>query len=445
MRHPLAPQQILSHFSRLSPSTEWAFSNAGRSETNYITHGYHRYPAKFIPNIVQKLIQDYTLPGDVVVDPFGGCGTTLVEAMTHGRESYGFDINPVAKLITQTKITPISPKSLERAHQKFLLKFGSTVSTLPDIHYERLEYWFDKNALKELNHIYVAIKSLKNPEIQRFYLCAFSHILKNCSRWLMKSIKPTVDQEKVTVDPLDTFTYHLNFMFKRNKQFYELLEKNGRLGTPCQMRIANSTRQLPLDDESADLIVTSPPYVTSYEYADLHQLSLLWLANDRHAFKKWKHHVQDFNGFRKKFVGTSLSMKRRLGDLNSKIADGIVAKLGEVDTGLANGVRNYYSDMNRSFTEMHRILKRGKKACIIIGNTTLKDVHIANAEVAIEQMQNIGFVAEDFVKREVMNKRITPWRDSKDGRFTAVTNNDGRRVYQYEYVLVMRKVAKAAS
>lgn len=62
-------------FRGLKPSPEWAFNDAGRSETNYITHGYHRYPAKFIPNIVKKIIDDYTKPGDIVVDPFGGCGS----------------------------------------------------------------------------------------------------------------------------------------------------------------------------------------------------------------------------------------------------------------------------------------------------------------------------------------------------------------------------------
>lgn len=63
--------KIEKDFRALKPSPRWAFAEAGRSETNYISHGYHRYPAKFIPNIVAKLIADYTDPGDVVVDPFG--------------------------------------------------------------------------------------------------------------------------------------------------------------------------------------------------------------------------------------------------------------------------------------------------------------------------------------------------------------------------------------
>ena len=121
----------------------WSFTDIGRSETNYISHGYHRYPAKFIPQIVRKLIALYTTPGQIVCDPFGGCGTTLVEAKMMGRQSIGFDINPIAQLITQTKITPIKSSSLVNALETFrqnlkeLEHVNLSVKRSPRIH-----YWF---------------------------------------------------------------------------------------------------------------------------------------------------------------------------------------------------------------------------------------------------------------------------------------------------------------
>ncbi|MDO8558357.1 MAG: DNA methyltransferase [bacterium] len=431
--------KTLVDLDRLKPSPEWAFANSGRSETNYITHGYHRYPAKFIPNIVKKLIEDYTEPGDVVVDPFGGCGTTLVEAKISGRKSYGFDINPVAKLISQVKITPIYPKTLENS----LKKFERYIQLRPaefSITNERLYHWFSKTTIEELNVIYSAIKSLKDYNVRRFYLCAFSHILKNCSHWLMKSIKPQVDPEKIPPKPIDVFRKHLQFMIKRNNSFFFLLKEAGRLDTPAKMRIADSTKRLPLQDHGIDLIITSPPYVTSYEYADLHQLSLLWFGNDKHFFKKWGRHIKDYNGFRKKFIGSSIRKIRRDGDLNSDIGDGIVKKLFQRDFSVAKGVTHYFLDMNKSFNEMFRILKRGGRACVIIGDTNLCGIEISNSEVATEQMQNIGFRPLEFIKREITNKMITPWRDPKSGHFTSHSNPGKKRVYQFEYILVMEKV-----
>ncbi len=111
---------IKNAFIKLKPREEWSFRDAGRSQTTAFTHDYHRYPAKFIPQIVKKLIEDYAPSGtQVVCDPFGGCGTTLVEAKLLGHRSIGFDINPVAKLITQTKTTPIKPRTLTNYRDKF--------------------------------------------------------------------------------------------------------------------------------------------------------------------------------------------------------------------------------------------------------------------------------------------------------------------------------------
>src|SRR3989338_5074607 len=92
--------EILRKFTQLQPREDWSFRDAGRSETTAFTHDYHRYPAKFIPQIVQKLIKDYA-PNNtqVVLDPFGGCGTTLVEAKLLGHRS-----------IASTSVVPHPPK-----------------------------------------------------------------------------------------------------------------------------------------------------------------------------------------------------------------------------------------------------------------------------------------------------------------------------------------------
>jgi len=107
--------QVATLFSKTKIDHSWSFSDKTRKDTAYITHGYHRYPAKFIPQIVSRLTEKYTKEGDLIVDPFGGCGTTLVESKVMGRPSVGVDINPVAVLITKAKTTPIDPKKIEKA------------------------------------------------------------------------------------------------------------------------------------------------------------------------------------------------------------------------------------------------------------------------------------------------------------------------------------------
>jgi DNA modification methylase len=90
----------------------WSFKELERSETSYLTHGYHTYPAKFIPQLAARLINENSSTGDLVCDPFMGSGTTLVEAIVNDRRTYGTDINPVAVLITKAKTMPIEPHNL---------------------------------------------------------------------------------------------------------------------------------------------------------------------------------------------------------------------------------------------------------------------------------------------------------------------------------------------
>lgn len=425
-------------FKTLKPKEEWSFRNAGRSQTTALTHAYHRYPAKFIPQIVKKLVEDYAPDStQIVCDPFGGCGTTLVEAKLLGHKSIGFDINPVAKLITQTKTTPIKPQTLSYNRNQFLEYYKTTTPNFSNRH-QRIEYWFDEETARELDRIYFAIKKIRNYSARRFFLCAFSHNLKNCSRWLMKSIKPTIDKNKVIPNPNESFLRHLDSMIKRNGQFYSKLAESGREKIPAKMYRRDATKKLPLDSNSIDLIITSPPYVTSYEYADLHQLSLLWFGDDSKNFKRWNCFSNDFIDFRRNFIGTS-SKKEKSGDFDSVTAKKIVDDLVKIDRSLSVDVGNYFLDMKKVFAEMHRILKLGGRACVIIGDTNLKGVEISNARVAADQMQRAGFEKVEFIKREIQNKMITPWRDSKTGKFTGKDNPSKKRAYEYEYIVIMEK------
>ena len=89
-------------------------------------------------------MEKYTKEGDLVVDPFGGCGTTLVESKVMGRPSVGVDINPVAVLITKAKITPIDPQKIEKVFTILQTKLNTynkdTKIKAPE--HERIDYWF---------------------------------------------------------------------------------------------------------------------------------------------------------------------------------------------------------------------------------------------------------------------------------------------------------------
>lgn len=73
-----------------------------------LTHEFYRYPARFSPLFVRAAITFFTKPGDIILDPFMGGGTTLVEASALGRNAIGIDINNLAIFIARVKTTLLS-------------------------------------------------------------------------------------------------------------------------------------------------------------------------------------------------------------------------------------------------------------------------------------------------------------------------------------------------
>lgn len=414
-------------FDRIKVSKDWAFENV--RSTDQWTHGYHRYPAKFLPNVVKKLIENYASQDFVIADLFAGCGTTLVEAKVHGIRSVGTDINPIATLITRVKTTPIEPRRLKTAFDDILSSFDKFINDdyiNIQVH-ERLDYWFRPEEKYKIAYLYQQVNNIEDNAIKEFFLVAISHILKNCSWWLQSSTKPQRDLGKNIPDPFDSFKLHCTHMMKGNMQFYNHLTDNGFMNVDCDIMQADA-RHTTIADKSVDIIITSPPYVTSYEYADIHQLTGYWME-----------YFSDINTFRKLFIGTSYSGKNETRKSNSALGDSIVEALAKKDKRIANDVSNYFYDMQSVSREMYRIVKDNGYACIVIGNTTLRDIHIKSAEVFYDFLKLSGFKKVKVIKRNIPNKLMPTLRDKVTGKFTTLSNRDCKQVYPDEYIIIMQK------
>jgi DNA methylase len=82
-----------------------------------LTHGFYKYPARFSPKFARCVIEIFTKPGDLVLDPYVGGGTTLVEALASGRDAIGVDISELADFVTGAKTTVYSEAELDTLDQ----------------------------------------------------------------------------------------------------------------------------------------------------------------------------------------------------------------------------------------------------------------------------------------------------------------------------------------
>ncbi|PKP61025.1 MAG: hypothetical protein CVT88_01275 [Candidatus Altiarchaeales archaeon HGW-Altiarchaeales-1] len=415
----------------------WSFSDKTIKDTSYITHGYYTYPAKFIPQLAARLIKEHSNENDIVIDPFMGSGTTIVEAIINNRIGIGTDINNIAYLLAKVKTTPIKTAELlqefsniefdlqNRLNGQYDYFLKKALKVVPQK--DRIDYWFKPKQKEKLSIIFARILEVKNNDIRNFFLVAFAQILKSCSIWLQKSVKPTRNQNKKIYEPLTLFLNQSKKMIKRHFEFDKILNPKIKQNIDKYRVVkCDDSRNLPCEKNKATLIVTSPPYVTSYEYADLHQLPSLWFG-----------YLSNLAEFRKKFIGSAYKDRERI-DLKSSLAEEIVTQLGENKKG--REVKNYFADMLETFFEMKRVLKKGGRACIVIGNTQFQGVNILNAEVFQEQFENIEFKTHNIINREIPSKMLPSTRDSETGQFVKANDKNLKLAYPTEYILIMEKL-----
>lgn len=389
-------------------------------------HRIHTYPAKFPAFITTKALEYAKKSSHEVnslADIFCGCGTTAFEAKRNDIDFWGCDINPVATLITKTKSRKYQDLQIRQYLTKILERVeASSIVDMYDKANKRLIYWYKRDEYNRLLRLKTVIEEVipDGSKYRDFFMCAFSNILKPTSVWLAKSIKPQVDPNKTPANVISAFKVQCEFMISAN-------DESGLHESSSTKIVTGNFLDARIKKPKVDLIVTSPPYVTSYEYADLHQLSSLWLG-----------YAEDFRDLRKGAIGSKQhnyefeTERKKLNQTGSRI----VTRLLQKHSPRAQSIAKYFLDMQAVTEASYKMLNDRGMALFVIGNTKYKGTLIDNAKHLAESLENSGFSEILGTKRKISKKNLTPYRD-KNGKFTTVTS--GRKVYSEEFIIVGRK------
>jgi methylase of polypeptide subunit release factors len=409
----------------IAVDNSWNFGE----EAEYLMHTIHAYPAKFPAFIASKAF-DYAknegVNAEVVADIFCGCGTVALEAKTHNINFWGCDINPVATLIATTKSESYQLNRLIRYFRE--ISDSLCIATLPENIYaisnERIKYWFTENSY---NSLYILKQAILNKvptgKYQNAFLCIFSSILKGSSKWLTKSIKPQVDPNKDEIDVFIAFEQQFKKFIRAQKQLSGIESNTPQINITTENFL--DIEQLPM----VDLIISSPPYVTSYEYADLHQLSTLWLD-----------FAEDYRDLRTGSIGSVYNTEEynleedSLNDVGREIILNLTNNA--VTKSKIRSIGRYYLDMQKVINKCFQMLNHGGMALFVVGDTEYQGVKINNSHHLIKCLEDAGFDEIKALKRRISNKQLTPYRD-EFGRFTSDTTQ--RTVYHEEFVISGRK------
>lgn len=388
-------------------------------------HGIHAYPARFPAEIVRQAFAQARRDGTHVrrvADPFCGSGTVAHEAALQGIAFWGCDVNPVATLIAKAKGLRLDPVAFRSQAERILLAFegASSAPPLSRVAVDRLLPWYAPEQFRHLSKLRNAIASEVDGEEAIAFDCAFSAILKATSLWRARSVKPSRDGAKRAVPVVEAFQRQCLSMARAFADVASCPPPEATIVRGDILRVGAPATLV-------DLIVTSPPYATTYDYADLHQLSTVWLGL-----------ADDHRQLRPSTIG-SCARRASFGpaarDLNT-VGIQVVFALFERHRPMAEAVAAYYLDMQRAAVRCHRFLRPGGMATFVIGNTRCRGVEIDNANHLVESLLDAGFSGVRVERRQIGKKANTPYRLA-NGRLS--TASDGLRLYAEEYVLMASK------
>ena len=245
----------------------------------YLTHSIHPYHAKYIPRIPRYFIEKYSKEKDLVLDPFCGSGTTLLEAKILDRESIGVDLNFLAAKISLAKVLSIKEEQFSEFHKKFIEQYSNMVEYIKHDFPDK-DIWYTEENNEILDKLLTLIEEIDNPEFKVIYEVAFSSILKTTSNkretWNNGYIADNVLPNKIyTGNPFKLFNRQIKIYQKKYKELDDTLEN-----IESKAHVVHSSIQDYISDRKVDLVVTSPPYPFAVDFAKYNRLSYYWFGVD---------------------------------------------------------------------------------------------------------------------------------------------------------------------
>ena len=234
-------------------------------------HNIYSYHAKFNPNIPKEFIKKYSCEGDLVLDPFCGSGTTLLEGLKLKRNVIGVDISPIGILCSKVK-TAVYDKDIIAKLSHKVLDIKESNICIPE--FENREIWFNEDILKQLGMLNYNIHTIEDVKYRELFFLILLSILNNCSRkrktwnlgYLADNCLPNMDRN---VNVINLYKSKLKLLEKRT----DFLTQDSSNTVQCI-----ESDVLKTNITGADLVVTSPPYPFAVDFIRYHRLALYWMG-----------------------------------------------------------------------------------------------------------------------------------------------------------------------
>jgi len=263
-----------------APVEAWEVVGTNR-QLAYSTHGVFRFFGKFPPPIARHLIDSFTEPGDWVLDPMTGSGTTAVEALARRRNAVVRDVSPLSTLLCRVKTRHVSKKDSTRALDRVSKRLGSiddaSLPTPVDLRHP--DHWFLPETRRSLGRIRAAIDTEPDTANRELLLTAFVSTVRRVSKATTQQGRLFLDVGTAQADAWPTFVDR----FQRYAEAVASLP----LRRPARLLIEQHDAKAspPRLHPRFPLSIIHPPYFNNYKYSSINSLELAWLGVSRQAIR----------------------------------------------------------------------------------------------------------------------------------------------------------------
>jgi len=385
---------------------DWDYAAA---DTKTHTHCYHVYPAMMIPQVARRLIRLYGRVGGVLLDPFCGSGTSLVEARLAGMHAIGVDLNPFAAFLARAKTTDFDLEQVAREAKRLRAAVDEMLKNSVRIEppqFFNIDYWFKPEVQADLALLHHAIQNHTTPAVRDFFLVAFASTVRESSNTRRGEYKLyRIPEAELSRHNPPVFTLFWERVGRNLRGLSEFLAERAP-HTTARVIETDSRLPLPIESASVDVIVTSPPYgdsQTTVAYGQFSRLVLQWLGFEDETAKSVDRRAL---GGHKRETQTPF---------HSPALEETLAAIRSESPKRAAQVWQFYADFAECFPELTRVAKPRSYACFVVGNRTVKGVRIPTDQILIEIAQGFGWRYETTYRRRIPNKRM-PLRNSPSNR-----------------------------
>jgi SAM-dependent methyltransferase len=369
--------------------------NSNHSKTIYEALGrepVHPFPARMAPGIA---LQAMATGSDElrVLDPMAGSGTVLAMARARGHRSFGFDLDPLAVLISKAwtiannpdEVRSCAKEALESARE--LASCMTTDDAYPissdDETRKFVSYWFDPQARVQLAALSVCIEHVSTEATRNVLWCAYSRLIitKQAGASLARDLAHSRPHRCYAEAPLKPFE---KFIASVERVLSNSLSTRTRDRGPAPTIKLADARKLPLPSNSIDLVLTSPPYLNAIDYLRCSKFSLVWIGES----------ISGLRQVRGNSVGAEAKRGATAEDPDVvRVMDAMRLKPKLTRRNLRILAR-YIDDMRIAISEVGRVLDRGGRAIYVVGENSMLGTYIRNSIVVCQLAEMAGLILE---------------------------------------------------